>query len=230
MTVITINGQIGSGGPEIGAAVAQRLHMDYIDRLILAEAAKRLSATVEALAQREQRTLTLNERIVRFLQTLMERSAAAGAGGDPYFGGGVGILLGQEYQEAVKEPITRADQLRDQQFIDTTKAVIQELARAGNAVIIGRASNLILKGSPGTLHVGLISTLESRVKVTANREGVSPHEAERITNEAERARVAYFRRFFRASPDDPASFHLMLNTHLLDPEQAASVIAQAAFR
>ena len=38
MTVITINGQIGTGGPEISAEVARRLGFDYVDRLILAEA------------------------------------------------------------------------------------------------------------------------------------------------------------------------------------------------
>ncbi|MDO8751628.1 MAG: cytidylate kinase-like family protein [Dehalococcoidia bacterium] len=224
MTVITINGQIGAGGQEIGAEVAKRLHLDYVDRLILAEAAKRLSATVEALVEREQRSLTRNERIARFLQTLVERSAV---GSDPYFGGGIGVVLGQEYQDAVKEPITRADQVRDEQFIEATRAVIQELARAGNAVIIGRASNLILKGYPDAFHVGLVSTVESRIKVMAEREGVSLQEAERSVNEAERARVVFFKKFFRVSADDPANFHMILNTHALDSERAASIIVQA---
>lgn len=227
MTVITINGQIGAGGQEIGQEVAQRLHLDYVDRLILAEAAKRLSATVEALAEREQRPLTRNERIARFLQSMVERSAVSGAIGDPYFGGGIGVVLGQEYQDLVKEPITRADQLRDAQFIEATRAVIEELARTGNAVIIGRASNLILKGYPDAIHVGLVSTLESRGKLVAERDGVSLQEAERRMNEAERARVAFFRKFFKASADDPANFHLMLNTHVLDSERAASIIVQA---
>ncbi|MEK7777878.1 MAG: cytidylate kinase-like family protein [Chloroflexota bacterium] len=227
MTVITINGQIGAGGQEIGAEVAKRLHLDYVDRLILAEAAKRLSATVEALAEREQRPLTRNKRIARFLQTLVERSAVSGVGGDPYFGDGIGVVLGQEYQDTVKEPITRADQVRDEQFIEATRTVIQELARAGNAVIIGRASNLILKGYPDALHVGLVSTVGSRVKVMAEREGVSLQEAERRVNEAERARVAFFRKFFRVSADDPANFHMILNTHALDSERAASIIVHA---
>lgn len=228
MTLITVNGQIGSGGPEVGAEVAKRLNLDYIDRLILAEAAKRLGATVEALAEKEQRRLHPRERIARFLQTLIERSAASGAGGDPYLGAGFGILLGQEYQEAMREPITRADQLRDKQFVETTRAVIRELADAGNAVIIGRASNLILKDYPTALHVGLISTLGSRIKVVAEREGVALAQAERMTNEAEAARLAFFRKHFNAWADHSASYHLVLNTHLLDRDKVVSVIVRAA--
>ncbi len=227
MTVITINGQVGTGGQEIGTEVAQRLRLDYVDRLILAEAAKRLSATVEVLAEREQHSLTRNERIAQFLQTLVERSAVSGAAGDPYFGGGIGGVLGQEYQDLVKEPITRADQLKDEQFIEATRAVILELARVGNAVIMGRASNLILKGYPGAFHIGLVSTVESRVKVVAERERTSLQEAERRMTEAERARGSFFRKFFKASPDDPANFHVMLNTHALDSERAASIIVHA---
>ncbi len=127
----------------------------------------------------------------------------------------------------MKEPITRADQLKDEQFIQTTKAVIQELANAGNAVIIGRASNIILKGHPGAFHVGLVSTLESRIKVIAERDGISLQAAEKVTNEAEKARVAYFRKYFRVSADDPANFHMMLNTHTLDWERTTSIIIHA---
>ena len=228
MNVITINGQFGSAALEIGAEVARRLQFDYVDRLILAEAAKRLGTTVEALVEKEQRVPSLGERIAKFLQTIMERSAASGAGGDPYFGGGIGILMGQEYQEVVGEPITAADQLEDEHFISATWSVIQDIANDGKAVIIGRAGNLILKDNPDAFHVGLVSTMESRIKVIAKRENLPDEEAERFANDYEKARVTFFKKFFGALPDDPANFHLMLNTHNLDVERVADIIIHAA--
>jgi hypothetical protein len=79
MTVVTTNGPGGSGSREIGIEVARRLDCNYVDRLILAEAAKRLGAMVEVVAARGQRPVSRGDRIVRFLQTIMERSAGAGA-------------------------------------------------------------------------------------------------------------------------------------------------------
>ena len=229
MTVITINGQIGAAGHEIGAMVARRLQLDYVDRLILAEAAKRLGTTVAALAEKEQRVRSLGERIARFLQTLMERSAVAGAGADPYFDPGIGVLLGQDYPHVMEEPITQADQVEDESFIEATKAVIQEMADEGNAVIIGRASNIILKDHASAFHVALVSSdMESRARVIGNRQGISLEEAERIVNEHEKARVDYFRRYFKASADDPLISHMTLNIHLLGQERAAEIIVQAA--
>jgi cytidylate kinase len=37
MPVITIRGQLGSGAPEIANRVAERLHIDYVDREIIAD-------------------------------------------------------------------------------------------------------------------------------------------------------------------------------------------------
>ena len=47
MSLVTIRGQLGSGAPEIGRKVADKLHFDYVDREIIAEVAARL--------QREER-------------------------------------------------------------------------------------------------------------------------------------------------------------------------------
>ena len=157
MPVVTINGHFGCGSPEIGMEVARVLDLEYVDRLIIAEAANRLGATEDAVAERERRTLTRVDRIARFLQSALERSAAAGTGGDPYFGPGLGTMLGREYLEVSREPITRADELDDQKFIEVTTAVIQEIAQSGNAVVLGRASNIILKELPDSLHVNLVT-------------------------------------------------------------------------
>ena len=68
MAVVTVNGQIGCGGFEVGAQVALVLNADYVDRLILVEAAKRIGATVEVMAEKEQRLGRVRDRIARFLQ------------------------------------------------------------------------------------------------------------------------------------------------------------------
>ena len=63
MSIITITGLTGSGAPELGAVIAQRAGMDYVDRLILAEAAKSLGATVQTVANMSERSLSIGEKI-----------------------------------------------------------------------------------------------------------------------------------------------------------------------
>ncbi|MCE2462410.1 MAG: cytidylate kinase family protein, partial [Dehalococcoidia bacterium] len=151
MAVVTFNGPIGAGGNEIGVLVAGLLNADYVDRLILAQAAKRIGSTVEVLEIKEQRKLALRDRLAYFLQTMLERSAMSGAGGEPYFSPGMEYLPSEEYTDLADEPLTAAQRLNDEHFIEVTRAVIKDLADGGNVVIIGRGSNVILKDVPGVL-------------------------------------------------------------------------------
>ena len=55
MTVITIEGRLGAGGPDLGRMVAKEMDLDFVDRLMLADIAKKIGATVTALADQESR-------------------------------------------------------------------------------------------------------------------------------------------------------------------------------
>ena len=228
MPVITINGPIGAGGNELGMRVADMLGADYIDRLVFAEAAKRIGSTIGALAGKEQRVVRLGDRIAYFLQTMLEKSAISGAAGEPYFSPGIEVLPAEQYTALAQEPITEAQQLSDKQFIEVTSAVIEELAQSGNAVIIGRGANMILKELPRAVHVGLWASQERCVETICQREGYAPQEAEKYFAETEKARQSFFRKFFKVHPDNPALYHLCLSIERMKLETAAEIVVHAA--
>ena len=228
MAVVTMDGHVGSGAIEVGVKVARLLDADYVDRLILAEAAKRMGSTVQVLEIKEQRKVLLRDRIAYFLQTMLERSAMSGAGAEPYFSPGMEYLPSEEYTDLAQEPLTAAQRLNDKHFIDVTSAVIMDLAKAGNVVIIGRGSNMILKDMPGVLHVDLVTPLEQRLRTIMEREHFGRSEAVKYVTDMEKARVIYFRKFFKVLPDDPHLYHMVLNMGTMGVNTAAAVVAQAA--
>jgi cytidylate kinase len=228
MAVVTFNGPIGAGGNEVGVLAARLLNADYVDRLILAEAAKRIGSTVEVLETKEQRKIPLRDRLAYFLQTMLERSAMSGAGGEPYFSPGLEYLPSEEYTDLAQEPLTAAQRLSDRRFIEATSAVIKDLARVGDVVIIGRGSNMILKDVAGVLHVGLVTPLELRIRTIVEREHLSWNDAGKYVTDMEKARVIYFRKFFKVHPDDPSLYHMILNMGTMDVKTAAETVAHTA--
>lgn len=228
MPVITINGPIGSGPIEVGQLVAQSLGINYVDRMVFAEAAKLIGSPVGALIEKEQRVIRFPERLGRFLQTMLERSAISGVSGEPYFGRGIEMLPAETYTELAGDPSSPAQQVNDKAFLEATTSVIKDLAHAGNVVIIGRGSNIILADTPGVIHVGLVAPLNVRAETVMRREHFTREEAMNYVEELEQARVIFFRKFFKVNANDPDRFHMVLNLGMLQQKTAAEVIVHAA--
>ena len=228
MPVITINGPIGSGSFEVGQMVAEELGINYVDRMVLAEAARRIGSPVGNLVEKEQRIIRFRERLGRFLQTMLERSAISGVGGEPYFGHGTEMLPAETYTELLVDSPSATQTVNDKAFIESTSAVINELAAAGDVVIIGRGGNMILHDFPGALHVGMLAPLDSRIANIMAREHYSREEATKYVLELEEARVAFFRKFFKVNANDPELFHIILNGARIRPEIAAQMVVHAA--
>ena len=225
MPVITINGQIGSGGQEVGLELASKLKYNYLDRLIFTQVAKKINATVQALISKETEHPKFVDRLTLFVQKMLERSALSGIGGDPYFGPGIEALLSNDYySENNNLPITQSHQLEDKTYIQVITEVLLESSHEGNVVIVGRGGNQILAGLPSTIHVGIVSPVEMRVDLIMTREHLSSVQATDFIKEHESSRINYFKKFFNQHPYDAAFYDIILNMRNLSITEAADII------
>ncbi len=228
MPVITINGPLGCGSAAIGQMVAQDLGINFVDRLIFAQASKLVGTPVGAMIDKEQRVVRFRDRLGRFLQTMLERSAMSGVSGEPYFGRGIETLPPETYMDLAGDPAATAQKVDDKTFIEATTTVVKDLHRAGNTVIIGRGANVILADTPGVMHVGLLAPPEVRAEYMMEWEHLDREEAQVHVEELERARVIFFRKYFKVHPNEPTLYHMMLNMGKMQPKTAAEVIVHAA--
>ncbi len=229
MPVVTINGRTGSPMRAVGLEVARLLSADYVDYQIIVEAAKRAGTSVEAVVLKDERAARGRERLARFFNNFLEKSAAAGSAGDPFLGPtGVEVLMNKSFSEAGQAPQTPTDQLNDERFMKILTTVIQDEAKTGNAVIIGRGGNIILKDLPGALHIHLVANEETRIKMVMARDKISGEAAIKFIKDAELGRENYYKKFFKARAEDPAYYHMYLNSDKLGHEHCARIVAEAA--
>ena len=229
MSVITIEGRLGAGGPDLGRMVAKELNLDFIDRLMLADIAKRVGATVTALADQERRVPTLASRFAQTIQRMLHRSAIAGMGGDPYFGPGIEQLLARPYSEMEEPPHTSAEEIDEKHFIETAAEVINDLAEIDNVVLLGRGGAEILHDNPVVLRVGVVAKMEDRVtRVQQQMRLETSEQAEQFIEHTDLAQDRYFDKAFGSSPIDPFLYHFMWNTSDVSLEYAAQVTVDAA--
>ncbi len=223
MTVVTISGGLGSGAREVARLVADELGIDYIDQTLLVEAAQRLGVSVEQVAGRDERTMSFGERLAGLLRGFLERSAVAGAA-DPMLGSsGLEGMLARSYEEeSGTEP-----SISDKKYVRTLSVIIEGLAERGDVVILGRGSHVVLQQRPGALHVNLVCPRQVRAAHLADRDEIAIDEAERRIAESDRGRASFYRKLFGCEPEEPAMFHLTLNSGRMSHEAIGRTVIAA---
>ncbi|HEY2191685.1 MAG TPA: cytidylate kinase-like family protein [Actinomycetospora sp.] len=118
--------------------------------------------------------------------------------------------------------------LSDQEFVAHTEKVIRGLVGSTGAVVLGRAAAVVLGDRPGALHVRLHGPCDRRLRHAMASRGIDATTAQREMTDADRARAAYVRRFYRRDPDDAGLYHLMCDSTSMPPAAVAELITFAA--
>ncbi len=228
MSVITVSGGLASGARDVARLVAVRLNYDYVDQQLLVEAARTLGVSYESLESRDERLSTVGERVASMLRSFLERSAAAGVS-DPMLGGpGLELLLARTYGEAASLPESAPHGLDDKRYISTLTSIVRDIAGRGDVVILGRGSQAILQGWPGSLHVLVTASTEYRIASLVERDQMAREDAERRIQESDRARSAFHRKFFKVDVENPCLYDLVVRVSRVPVEAAAELIIGAA--
>jgi CMP/dCMP kinase len=111
--------------------------------------------------------------------------------------------------------------------IEQAAETMLKLARAGNVIIIGWGSNLIMAGLAHAFHVRLVAPLEKRVDHACQFYSLTGNEAHKFCVNEDRARERYFKKYFNADINDPLLYHLMINTGRVSYDEAAKLIGDA---
>jgi cytidylate kinase len=228
MSIVTIDGQIGAGAPEVGRKVAETLKVDYYDRLLLAGIARRVGATVAAVEAKEQRMHRWGDRFRDIAERAMNSLALSASAGDPYFGSFLSEALPLTWDESVDGPKTTPHAVRSKELVQATSEHIHEIAEGGDAVIVHRAGCVELQDHPETFHVGLFAPMRDRIWRVMTREGfMRPEEAEEAIRDREKSQVAYFQNFHSVHPHDESLYDISIKTKLSDIDIVAMKIVHS---
>jgi len=105
--------------------------------------------------------------------------------------------------------------------------IIREEAAVGSVVIVGRGGQMVLRGWPGVLHVRVVAPLDARLTWLRQERNLSDAAARACLETSSRVRARYVRRCYHADIDDATLYHLVINTGLLELEQASRLIIHA---
>lgn len=114
-----------------------------------------------------------------------------------------------------------------QVYASQVERIIVELAETGNVVIVGRGGQVVLAGRPDVLHVRVVAPFELRLQQLRQEQGISAEAARARLEASQRNQSRYLRRSHHARIDDPALYHLVVNTGFLGLNRAIDLVVAA---
>jgi cytidylate kinase len=205
--VVTIARQCGSGGSEIGRLLARHADMDYLDHEIINEVARRSGVPVEQVASQDEQTTGSLGYMLEALKT--------------------STPFNLNYSKLLQPPTPNApNQPREQAYLRLTQSVVLEMASAGNAVIIGRGSQFLLRGLPRVLHIYIFAPMPRRIENIMQHLQMTRVDASEFIERRDSETENYLRHYYGANGAQPELYHLLINTGLFSFEEAADLIVQ----
>ena len=196
--IITIGREYGSGGREIGKALAQKLGISFYDKQIISLAAEKSGLSPEFITNNEQRVRS------GFMQNLAASAAyQSGFFSSPYL--------------PLSETI----------FISQAQ-VVRDIAARERAVIVGRCADYILSGRKNTVNIFIHAPIEDRVRRIMALYQLSEAEAMKAIATSDKERGNHYFRYTDRKWGKAQNYDLSVNSSLLGIEGTVEMLADVA--
>jgi cytidylate kinase len=197
--VITLEREYGAGGGVIARRLAERLGWRLYDQQLTAEIARRAEVHPEAVRRCDEHCDPLFYRLAK-------------------------VFWRGSYERTMPWPHDRA--FDTDTLVRLSHAVIEDVAKEGNCVIVGRGAPYILRGREDVFSVFLFAPLEEKVARIAQQQSLSEQKAQELVESIDAERVTFIKHYFNMQWPTRSLYDLMVNT-AAGTEVAAEVVLSA---
>jgi len=200
--VITIARGFGSGGKAIGLLLSEMLNIPCYDKEILQMAA-------DTSGINESYFFNSDEKVKTSFFSLLDAKESNG-----------------KYKEYLFTPENKKFTSNENLF-NFQASVIKHIGTTESCIIIGRASDYILRNRSNVFRVNIQAPLDKCIQVTMKRMQLNYNEAMQMVRKSNKYRSDFYYYYTGESWDNPLNYDLCLNTSRLKRKVCAEIIMQS---
>lgn len=197
MSVITISRQFGAGGKTLGEMIAKQLSYTFVDSEIIQLIAKNAKVSTHWVESIEKEA---GGKLLKFMSG----------------------LVGRRFIERILDD--EAGYIDEEIYVDLLHKIITQIEDEGNAVILGRGGQYILRDREDVFHILLIAEKADRIRFMETHYNLSPSQALQSVNREDKRRINLYRKFGKENYDQPHLYHLVLNMSKLELGHACDLV------
>ena len=194
--IYTIGREFGSNGLAVGEALAKKLGINFYDKELLQEAAKKSGFCEEILENHDEKPTN------SFLYSLvMDTYSTAGYATAPFL-----------------------DMPLNHKVLLAQFDAIKSLAEQESCVIVGRCADYALADKPNVVNVFIRADLEDRIKNVSKRLDISNNKAKDLCHKKDKQRSSYYNYYTSKKWGDSRSYDLCINLSKISIDDAVDMI------
>lgn len=193
--IITIGRQFGSGGREIGEALAKKLNLKFYDKELISLAAKESGINPEVFAE-------IDEKATNSLLYSLSLGVYS---------------FGNNFNATGGLPIN------DKLYLLQHK-LIKQIADEGPCVIVGRCADYILSDRDNIVNIFINADMDYRIKRAIDVKKVKESKAEQAVIKTDKSRANYYNFYSGKKWGVPENYDLCLNRTKLSTEKVVEII------
>ncbi|MGD8251542.1 MAG: cytidylate kinase-like family protein [Desulfobacterales bacterium] len=197
MAVLTISRMFGAGGKTMGEMITQRLGYRFFDNELIQMVAKQAKVSTDWVEAMEKEA---GGKFQKLVSTLVPKNLI--------------------------EKILSTEQgyLDEEIYTDILNHVINKIADGGDAVILGRGSQYILKDRPDTYHILLVADLDYRIQFIMDKYELTQKQAVMAVALEDKRRLNLYRKFGKVDYNQTDHYHVVFNMRQIAIEKACDMI------
>jgi len=196
--VVTIGRTFGSGGRVLGRMLASRLGIDYYDKELLLEAARRSNMDPRVFEKRDERFPS-------------------------YISGTIGYTFGL----SPSHWYNASSALSDDSVYRAQSDFMIEAASRGSCVIVGRSADYVLRNHPYLVSVFITSSEEAcAARIVERGDAPTLAAARSLARRNNKLRASFYNFYTDKEWGAASSYDLCIDSSKLLPEDAVGLIAQ----
>ncbi|MGM0452410.1 MAG: cytidylate kinase-like family protein [Thermodesulfobacteriota bacterium] len=196
MAVLTISREFGAGGRTLGKKVANQLGYTLVDEDLVQKVAERARVSDNWVRSIEKEA---GGSLLKFMS----------------------YLVSQRYINRILDD-TRG-YIDEKIYVSTLQEIINELAKEGNCVIVGRGAQYVLRDHPDAFHTLLVASPEDRVRFMMENYKLTQEQAENIIRVQGRRRRNLYKKFGKEDYNQPELYNIVLNMSKMSMEKAVNI-------
>ncbi|MEG0979141.1 MAG: cytidylate kinase-like family protein [Oscillospiraceae bacterium] len=193
--VITISREFGSGGHEIGEKLAASLNIPFYDNSLSEVAASNIGIDVDKISG-------IDETAAKsFLYSL---------------------VMGNNFMGNITTDVTTLTS-QDRLFAEQSR-LIEEYARKGPCVIVGRCSDYVLREHPNCMNIFICGSSMVRTQRIMSKLSKNESSASALVKKTDKTRESYYQYYTNKKWGIPTSYDLCINTDRIGIDKSVNLI------